>query len=282
MKRKVVKNEIVTPPLISVITVSYNAVATIEQTILSVINQTYPNIEYIIIDGGSKDGTIDIIRKYADQIAYWVSEPDEGIYDAMNKGIKIATGEWINFMNCGDSFLDMKVLNKIFISSILNEYEGVDILYGNRVSVYSFGKYFHLVDSLENFSKSFPIFHQSTFVRRVLLENNLFDLEYNICADYNQLFSLYKQGYVFKYIPQYISICECENGVSTQLRNELKRVKENELIINNKLSFKSYFYLFRIMLKTKVRVGLEKIYPQYFTHLKKDVRLLKNKRFAKL
>lgn len=180
MKRKVVKNEIVTPPLISVITVSYNAVATIEQTILSVINQTYPNIEYIIIDGGSKDGTIDIIRKYADQIAYWVSEPDEGIYDAMNKGIKIATGEWINFMNCGDSFLDMKVLNKIFISSILNEYEGVDILYGNRVSVYSFGKYFHLVDSLENFSKSFPIFHQSTFVRRVLLENNLFDLKYNI------------------------------------------------------------------------------------------------------
>ena len=86
-------------PLISIVTVSYNAVATIEQTILSVINQTYPNIEYIIIDGGSKDGTIDIIRKYADQIAYWVSEPDEGIYDAMNKGIKIATGEWINFMN---------------------------------------------------------------------------------------------------------------------------------------------------------------------------------------
>ena len=211
-----------------------------------------------------------------------MSEPDEGIYDAMNKGIKIATGEWINFMNCGDSFLDMKVLNKIFISSILNENEGVDILYGNRVSVYSFGKYFHLVDSLENFSKSFPIFHQSTFVRRVLLENNLFDLKYNICADYNQLFSLYKQGYVFKYIPQYISICECENGVSTQLRNELKRVKENELIINNKLSFKSYFYLFRIMLKTKVRVGLEKIYPQYFTPLKKEVRLLKNKRFAKL
>ena len=79
--------------LISVVTVSYNAVATIEQTLLSVINQTYPNIEYIIIDGGSTDGTVDIIKKYADEIVYWISEPDKGIYDAMNKGIKKANGE---------------------------------------------------------------------------------------------------------------------------------------------------------------------------------------------
>ena len=131
------------------------------------------------------------------------------------------------------------------------------------------------MDSLENFSKSFPIFHQSTFVRRVLLENNLFDLKYNICADYNQLFSLYKQGYVFKYIPQYISICECENGVSTQLRNELKRVKENELIINNKLSFKSYFYLFRIMLKTKVSIWIGKNISTIFYSFEKRSEIIK-------
>ena len=86
-----------TDTLISVVTVSYNAVSTIEQTILSVINQTYPNVEYIIIDGGSTDGTVDIIKKYADKIAYWVSEPDKGIYDAMNKGGLKTTGDFIQF-----------------------------------------------------------------------------------------------------------------------------------------------------------------------------------------
>lgn len=76
----------------------------LEKTILSVLNQTYSNIEYIIIDGGSTDGTIDIIKRYDDKITYWQSEPDNGIYDAMNKGIQKANGEWINFMNAGDLF----------------------------------------------------------------------------------------------------------------------------------------------------------------------------------
>ena len=99
---------------ISVVTVCYNAADTIEKTILSVLNQTYHDIEYIIIDGGSTDGTVEIIRKYADKIAYWVSEPDKGIYDAMNKGIEVATGEWINFMNAGDRFYKSDVIKLIF------------------------------------------------------------------------------------------------------------------------------------------------------------------------
>ncbi|MDE5678407.1 glycosyltransferase family 2 protein [Phocaeicola sp.] len=117
-----------TNPLISVVTVSYNAVSTIEQTILSVVRQTYPHIEYIIIDGGSTDGTVEVIKKYADRIAYWVSEPDKGIYDAMNKGIKVATGEWINFMNCGDYFAGNDVLQKVFSNNIP---QGKTFLYGD-------------------------------------------------------------------------------------------------------------------------------------------------------
>ena len=97
-------------PKISIITVSYNAVATIEQTILSVINQTYENIEYIIIDGGSTDGTIDIIKKYKDKISYWVSEQDNGIYDAMNKGIDVATGDYIQFLNADDCLVNKEII----------------------------------------------------------------------------------------------------------------------------------------------------------------------------
>ena len=94
---------------ISIITVSYNAVKTIEQTIYSVVNQTYTDIEYIIIDGGSTDGTVDIIKKYSDRISRWVSEDDDGIYHAMNKGLALATGEYVFFLGAysGSSFLGL-------------------------------------------------------------------------------------------------------------------------------------------------------------------------------
>lgn len=98
-------------PIVTVITVVYNGVAYVEETIKSVLSQSYPNVEYIIVDGGSTDGTLDVIKKYDHAIDYWISEADGGIYDAMNKGVKLSTGSWLNFLNVGDTFNGVDAFN---------------------------------------------------------------------------------------------------------------------------------------------------------------------------
>lgn len=118
-------------PIISIITVVYNSEDLLPATIESVINQTYADIEYIIVDGGSKDGTVDIIEKYKDQISQWVSEPDKGLYDAMNKGLKMATGDFVWFMNAGDHLYAPDIVEKM----IEKWQADTDILYGEVMLV---------------------------------------------------------------------------------------------------------------------------------------------------
>ena len=119
-------------PFFTIITVSYNEEATIEGTIKSVLNQTFKDFEYIIIDGGSKDKTVDIIKKYSNQISIWVSEKDQGIFDAMNKGIELSSGTWLNFMNSGDSFYDTSVLLNVSKQII----SASAVVYGNTNNVW--------------------------------------------------------------------------------------------------------------------------------------------------
>lgn len=140
-------------PKISIITICYNAEKEIEGTIKSVVNQTFKDYEYIIVDGGSKDGTMDIVRKYKDKIDIIVSEPDKGIYDAMNKGIKMAHGEWLNMMNGGDMFADNDVLTKIFSKEIPDGKtflysdcfikKGNDIYFGGKKGSFKKGNLLH-------------------------------------------------------------------------------------------------------------------------------------------
>jgi glycosyltransferase involved in cell wall biosynthesis len=116
----------------SIITVVFNGEKLIEGTIQSVLNQTYPNIEYIIVDGASKDGTMDIVNKYVDKQAIrWVSEPDKGLYDAMNKGLKMATGDFVLFLNAGDHLFSNQVLEKMAVQTT----DKTDILYGETMLV---------------------------------------------------------------------------------------------------------------------------------------------------
>lgn len=117
--------------LITVITVVFNGNDSLEETIQSVINQTYDNVEYIVIDGGSTDGTLDIIKQHEGKIDRWLSEEDSGIYDAMNKGINLANGEWINFMNSGDVFHDNDVLLNFYKES--KKYQNIDFFYSDSI-----------------------------------------------------------------------------------------------------------------------------------------------------
>ena len=116
-------------PTFSIITITYNAVRLVEQTLLNVLSQSYPNIEYIVIDGGSTDGTVDIIRRYESGLAYWVSEPDKGIYDAMNKGLQKATGDYVWFINAGDTLCSSDTVQSI-VSKLQKRKVLPDIIYG--------------------------------------------------------------------------------------------------------------------------------------------------------
>lgn len=213
---------------ISIITVSWNCVDTIETTILSIINQTYSNIEYIVIDGGSTDGTVDIIKKYLNSISHWVSEPDDGIYEAMNKGIEIATGEWINFMNSGDTFTHNDVVSDIFV----DEYTGVDVIYGNAIEKSEAGEI--LMKALQHHKVSLPpIFrHGACFVRSDVHKFQKFDISkkniFEYALDYHFLFELHRKGYVFYFKDINILIYEKEGISNKPLKNKwLRALIEN-------------------------------------------------------
>ena len=196
-------------PIFTIITVSFNAKSTIEESILSVINQTYPYIEYIIIDGGSTDGTIDIIKKYDKYLAYWISEPDKGIYDAMNKGIEKATGKWINFMNAGDTFYDNNVIE--YIAQQVDD--NIDIIFGNTHLIYTFGDYI-LKGGKVSSQQYMPFCHQSSFSCSKLMKRYGFDLTYKICADKNFFYIAYNNHAIYKYVDMMISNYEAEDGIS--------------------------------------------------------------------
>lgn len=186
---------------VSVITVSFNAVSSIQRTIDSVASQSYENIEYIVIDGGSKDGTLDIIKNNLDNISSWVSEPDKGIYDAMNKGISKATGDWLVFMNCGDTFYNIDV-----ISEVMNLVPDSSVIYGDTDVVENFGDYILRPWPLDSLSRYIaPFFHQSSFIRADVMKQYFFDTRYKYCADFNLFFQLWKKGAKFQYIPQTFS-----------------------------------------------------------------------------
>ena len=180
-----------TTPKVSIVTVSYNSVRTIADTIDSVLAQTYPSIEYLIIDGSSTDGTVDLIRSYSTRISKYISEPDMGMYDAINKGIRLATGDIVGLLHSNDFFYDNNVVEKVaeaFITSDINAVYG-DVQFvdseniSTRVRYYS-SKHFNP----GKFRFGFMPAHPSFYVKRELFEKlGYYKVDYKIAADYELL-----------------------------------------------------------------------------------------------
>ena len=187
-------------PKFSVITVCYNAQATLEDTIQSVIAQTYHHVEYIIVDGASKDRTLSIINRYRDRIATVVSEPDKGLYDAMNKGLRLATGDYVCFLNAGDSFHEDDTLQQM-VHTLRELTELPDVLYGETELVDAEGHFVrmrrlqapeHL--TWHSFRHGMLVCHQAFFAKRTLAEP--YDLSYRFSADFDWCIRIMKKSKV--------------------------------------------------------------------------------------
>jgi glycosyltransferase involved in cell wall biosynthesis len=199
---------------VTIITVSYNAQRTIEQTIQSVVNQTYNNIEYIIIDGGSTDGTVDVIKKYEDKIAYWISESDKGIYDAMNKGMDIATGDYIYFLGADDSLVEKSILDTISACLLENKCEILSARVWMVDEAYNLQKISKQNIVKQMIFKGAMLPHQGMFVKAKLMKKYHFDCNYKVAADYDFLMKCIKNKVNIVYIDKSVAFFAI-SGMST-------------------------------------------------------------------
>jgi glycosyltransferase involved in cell wall biosynthesis len=192
-------------PVLSVITVVYNNVDHVERTLLSVLNQTYPHIEYIVIDGSSTDGTLKVIEKYKDRLAKFISEPDKGIYDAMNKGLSLATGDYVLFMNSGDEIYVPETIDQVFASA-----DNADIYYGETEMLNdkgeSLGQRRHKAPAgftWRSFKYGMSVSHQAIYIKRSLVEP--YDPRYKLSADIDWIIRAAKKAKTIVNVNQYVA-----------------------------------------------------------------------------
>jgi len=215
---------------LSIITVNLNNREGLQRTIDSVVSQTFHDFEWIVIDGGSTDGSKELIEQYADHFAYWVSEPDKGIYNAMNKGIRVAKGDYLQFLNSGDCLKDSTTLSDVF-----SDFPDGDIIYGDcavRISDTELEEiHYKSVFSLKIFLDG-SINHQSTFIKRVLLNEEPYDETLRIVSDRKFFLRKALEGKSFVHINHIIATFDITGISSTQ--SELLQ-KENDKVTHEEI-----------------------------------------------
>lgn len=248
-------------PTISIITVVLNDVAGIKKTINSVTNQTYRNFEFIIVDGGSTDTTVNVIKQYQKYITSWVSEPDKGIYDAMNKGAKKARGEYLYFLNAGDYFYNESVLKKL--SSIFQTRD-YDLLSGKVIVTYPTHQYVYKPDFLNKLKLGKTLPHQGTFLKRTIFEKlEGYDTQYRSSGDRDFFCRFYKKGFSYKLINDYIAYMPSgglHTDKSISLPESYKVIKKYFGIFYGTLHYIKNFLIEQNIKNLLFKLGLENLY----------------------
>lgn len=229
-------------PRISVVTVVFNGYATIEDTIKSVLAQQYNNFEYIIMDGGSTDGTVETIKHYESRISAWVSEPDCGIYDAMNKALDRAKGEYIIFLGCDDVLFGADVLS----TAARKMTDRTLVYYGNVIMKKNGNVYDGCFDQFKITRKN--ICHQAIFYPRCLYRSNRYSLDYPLLSDYEYNLRLFKR---FTYLDLIISIFD-DSGLSSQ-RVDIAFKKDFHILIVKHLGLGAYLGMILYSISRRIK-----------------------------
>lgn len=253
---------------ITVVTVCRNAKEDLEKTITSVLKQSYKDMEYLIIDGVSTDGSVELIKQYAHEFALrgisfrWVSESDTGTYDAMNKGAKLAKGKWLNYMNAGDTFYSETTLEQIFVHDIPAQ---TGVLYGDTWQQYDFGAgVAREADFLKSSAAVMPFCHQSCLVLTKLMQEHPFDTTYRIIADHDFFYRLRKLEVKFVYLPIVIAAYNAQYGLSAN--NPLTLHVEKLRVYRLHQRWYYPFLLLKVYLRYGWIAGFKKYMPSAITN----------------
>lgn len=236
---------------LSIVTISYNCIDDLIKTMNSMSVHKKAGVEYIVIDGGSSDGTNELLFE-SSIVDKYVSEPDGGIYDAMNKGVELAEGEYILFLNAGDVFCSELILNKAVSCLSGNE----DIIYGNALRDTQDGFVTFENSKLSDITFGMIFCHQAVFTKAELFKNKAYSLDYKIAGDYEFYLRVYLLGFTFKYVDLDIAVIDNEGVSNTRkFRSTLERYRivKKAQILTWRLYFKFIYYLFRALLSDSLR-----------------------------
>ena len=262
---------------LSIITINYNNATGLAKTIQSVIGQSWKKFEFIIIDGGSTDGSVDFIKQYQNELTCWISEPDRGVFHAMNKGILRARGEYLLMLNSGDTICNENVLKKIFE----DDNPGEDILYGD-VFWETKGKIFQESVFPDQLSFLFlhkeALSHQAAFIRRELHRKiGLYDETKNFCSDWSFfLLAICKYNASYKHIHRKIAISNCD-GLTCNPSNFLPMAKERNRFLKEEFSaFIDDYKLLDNVKNKKMHKRISSAYSQFIAKCKYKLKLAWN------